>query len=88
MLHEARVTHDRRQVTYEADLAALPDGVFLTLPGAAEVPLLKWRGRLWRWSPEGYSNAGAASHGPVRVLTPAPTVAAIGAGYTPVVALA
>ena len=83
VLHAARVTRDRRQVTHGADLAALPDGVFMTLPRAAETPLLKWRDRLWRWSPEGYSDAGPAGAGSVRVLTPGPTVAAIAAGYAP-----
>ncbi|MFQ5567468.1 MAG: hypothetical protein ACE5EU_14030, partial [Paracoccaceae bacterium] len=82
VLHAARVTRDRRQVTHAAELAVLPDGVFLTLDREASA-LLKWRDRLWRWSPEGYADAGAAGRGTVRVLTPAPTVAAIRAGYIP-----
>jgi hypothetical protein len=82
VLHAARVTRTRRQVTHEAELAALPDGVFLT-QNSEDAPLLKWRGRLWRWSPEGYADAGPSHHGKVRVLTPAPTVAAIRAGYAP-----
>jgi hypothetical protein len=82
VLHTARVTRTRQQVTHEAELATLPDGVFLTLD-TEDAPLLKWRGRLWRWSPEGYADAGVAPAGTVRVLTPAPTVAAIRAGYIP-----
>jgi hypothetical protein len=82
VLHAARVTRTRRQVTFDADLATLPDGVFLTLDTEA-APLLKWHGHLWRWSPEGYSDAGPGRAGTARVLTPAPTVAAIRAGYTP-----
>ena len=82
VLHKARVTRTRQQVTHETELATLPDGVFLTLD-AEHAPLLKWRGRLWRWSPEGYADAGVAPAGTVRVLTPAPTVAALSAGYAP-----
>ena len=83
----ARVTRDRRQVTFEADLGFLPDGVFLTKPGADDAPLLKWQGRLWRWSPEGYADAGPDLSGTARVLTPAPTVATIRAGYVPALSL-
>ena len=83
-LHAARVTRNRHQVVHQAVLATLPDGVFLTLHDAENAPLLKWRERLWRWSPEGYSNAGDLPDGMARVLTPAPTVATIRAGYVPV----
>lgn len=82
VLHAARVTRDRRQATHEAALSSLPDGVFLTLADD-ERPLLKSQGRLWHWSPEGYSDAGPGHPGAVRVLTPAPTVSAIRAGYRP-----
>jgi hypothetical protein len=81
VLHAARVTSSRQQVTHRAALATLPDGVFLTLPGAEDAPLLKWCERLWRWSFEGYSATGGLPDGSVRVLTPAPTVAVIRAGY-------
>ncbi len=81
VLHAARVTRTRQLVTHEAGLATLPDGVFLTLDTEA-APLLKWRGHLWRWSPEGYTDAGPGHSGTVRVLTPSPTVAAIAAGYS------
>ena len=82
-LHAARVTRSRRQVTHIADLAALPDGVFLTLPDAESTPLLKWQNRLSCWSGQGYSDAGASGSRLANVLTPAPTVAAISAGYIP-----
>ncbi len=42
LLHAARVTRNRRQVTHEAELAGLPDGVFLTRPEAPAAPLIKW----------------------------------------------
>jgi hypothetical protein len=83
VLHAARVTRARRQVTHPADLAGLPDGVFLTLKDAPGDPTLKWQGRLWSWSGAGYADAGSAGRGTVLVLTPAPTVAAIAAGYAP-----
>ncbi|MCH8166783.1 MAG: hypothetical protein IIC03_02480 [Proteobacteria bacterium] len=82
VLHPARVTRSRQQVTFDADLATLPDGVFLTRT-TEHAPLLKWCGHLWRWSPEGYADAGPGHSGTVRVLTPSPTVAAIAAGYAP-----
>jgi hypothetical protein len=86
VLHAARVTRTRRQVTHEAELATLPDGVFLTLD-AEDAPLMKWQGRLWHWSSEGYSDAGARPVSMARVLTPAPTVAVIRAGYAPEISL-
>ena len=86
VLHAARVTRTRRQVTFDADLATLPDGVFLTRDAEA-APLLKWQERLWRWSPEGYADAGVRPVGTVRVLPPAPTVAVIRAGYAPELSL-
>ena len=84
-LHAARATRDRRQVTHEERLDRLPDGAFLTALQAPEAPLLKWRGRLWRWSGGGYADAGPATRGTARVLTPAPLVAVLRAGYAPAV---
>ncbi len=86
-LHAARVTRTRRQVTHEAELAALPDGTLLTKSDAPDTPLLRWRGRLWRWSGEGYADAGPTGAGTVRVLTPTPTVSVLRAGYVPAVRL-
>lgn len=84
-LHAARVNRTRQQATHRATLAALPDGVFLTLVDDEHTPLLKWRERLWRWSPKGYADAGDLPGGTARVLTPAPIVAVIRAGYAPAV---
>lgn len=83
VLHAARIGPDRRQRTHEAALADLPDGAFVMREGAA---LLLWRGRFWRWSGDGYADAGPqgpAGAGSVRVLTPAPVVAVLRAGYRP-----
>jgi len=84
VLHHARVGRDRHQVRHQAQADRLPDGVFLLAGGA---PHLNWRGRLWRWSPEGYADAAPVAPGEAAVLTPAPSVAAIRAGYVPKVRL-
>jgi hypothetical protein len=84
-LHRDRLGPDGRSRAYAAPAGALPDGVFVVLPGVAEA-LLVWRGRLAPWSPAGY--------GPLRrlpldewvsVLTPRSTTATIAAGYAPAV---
>jgi hypothetical protein len=81
-LHAARVDPGtRRQRTYQAELAALPDGVFIRLEDAS---LLVVGDRLLSWAPGGYGGAiSRPSGGSVCVLTPRPTVAAIKAGYRP-----
>jgi hypothetical protein len=80
ILHAARVTRDRRQVTHRAEASTLPDGVFIAIGGA---PHLIHRHRPWHWSPDGYAEAGEMPPGQVEVLTPAPTVAVLRAGYAP-----
>ncbi len=85
VLHKARVTRDRRQVTYQTAIESLPDGVFVHHDGAA---LLIWHGRFWRWSEQGYGDAGPVRRGVTEVLTPRPTVVAIEAGFTPMAPVA
>ena len=53
------------------------------LPAAPEEALLLADGRLWRWAPGGYADAGAAPPASQKttVLTPRSTVRAIAAGY-------
>ena len=81
-LHRDRLTAKGLQQTFAADVAALPDGVFVAR--GAVVPLLIWRGALWPWSPGGYGDPEARpAGGVVTVLTPASTVRAIAAGYSP-----
>lgn len=82
VLHRARVAPGlRRQVTYEADIATLPDGSFI---GWQDRPTLILGERLLPWTPSGYGAATARPvSGKVRVLTPAPTVAVLAAGYRP-----
>lgn len=83
-LHSARIDGIGRQVTFRAELGSLPDGAFVTLEGAPETPLLLWRGRLHPWTRAGYrASTGLAPHVLANVITPAPTVEVLRAGYTP-----
>lgn len=84
LLHAARVTRSRRQITHAAEIAGLPDGTFLRLPGRP-APLLALGDRLLPYAPEGYGTPLPRPAGGVaEVLTPAPTVTALRAGYAPV----
>lgn len=80
-LHAARL--DRRsQATFLADARGLPEGsIFATEDGGAW--LVHGSGAA-RWTHHGYDLAQPLPDGTVRVLTPAPTVAALRAGYRPV----
>lgn len=82
-LHAARIVPRRRiQRTFEADLADLPDGTFIR---ATTGPALILGDRLLPWTPDGYGPPlRRPGTGRVTVLTPAPTVAVLRAGYRPV----
>jgi hypothetical protein len=80
ILHAARVTRDRRQIRHLAEIAGLPDDVMIL--GPDDRPWRVAGDRLHRWSFAGYdAEAERPRRGPVAVLTPAPTVAALAAGY-------
>jgi hypothetical protein len=84
-LHVARVdSRRRRQATWEARLADLPDGTFIHLGDGDDVPRLVLGDALPGWTPAGYRNVvtrpGATL---VNVLTPRPTVSALAGGYMP-----
>lgn len=83
VLHRERLTEDWAKRTFDAPLAELPDGVFVTRTEKPDAALLVSGGRLWRWSPAGYAGAGLRSREVVTVLTPRSTVRAIAAGYAP-----
>ncbi len=84
VLHKARVvSRSRAQVTYEAMLSDLPEGVFFRVAPEGE-PRVRWRGKVWSWSFEGYGAGPDTLPERVEVLTPEPTVKAIAAGYVPV----
>lgn len=80
-LHAARVRRDRSQVTYFADFAQLPKGAFVRWDGT---PHLVGDHRLYRYDTFGYGAPCPRPRcGRVEVLTPAPMVAAMVAGYQP-----
>lgn len=82
-LHAARVTPRRAQITHEADIRALPDGVFLRVD-AGGPPCLLLGARLLPFTPGGYGPAlPHPASGAVTVLTPRPSVAVLAAGYRP-----
>jgi hypothetical protein len=82
-LHQDRAGPDGQQRTFSAGLGALPDGVFVTLPGCADL-LLVWQGALWPWSAAGYGPPrDRSAHTVATVLTPRSTVGTIAAGYVP-----
>ncbi len=67
---------------HEAELSGLPDGAMVELAGR---PLLVRGGELLAWTPGGYAGRRPrAAIGAVRVITPRSTVAALAAGYRPV----
>lgn len=71
---------------FEAGIDDLPDGVFVTLAGDEGTACLVWRGELLAWSAGGYRESRPRPTGVrVSVLTPAPTVAVIRAGFVPAV---
>ena len=80
-LHAARVTRNRAQVRHPADIATLPAGTFF-LDGAT--PALLTEATCVPFGATGY---GPPRHRPTRgtvtVLTPAPLVAVLRAGYAP-----
>ena len=83
VLHEERVDADRRKRLHPTDLGDLPDGTMVADEGQAWLVL---DGRLLRWSPFGYEEAGARpASATVLALTPPSIVEAIRAGYQPAV---
>ena len=85
VLHRARVEpRTRHHIRLEAPLDDLPDGVFVLLDQAPSTPLLVLGDRLLPWRASGYASAHPRPPAiGCRVLTPAPTVEAIRAGYVP-----
>lgn len=80
-LHAARVRRDRTQMTYVADFAVLPKGAFVSWDGS---PHLVTDHKLYPYSPSGYAAPCPRPRcGKVKVLTPAPMVAAMTAGFSP-----
>ena len=83
-LHAARLTDPpRRQRLHQAPIASLPDGAFITLDGQDHLVIGP---ALYPYAPGGY---GPPRPRPaqleVTVLTPAPLVAVLAAGYQPLI---
>jgi len=79
-LHRARVAEQRTKRTHIVPATSLPDGVFVEVAGR---PWLLLGDRLLAWTPFGYAERRPRPGGDVTVLTPAPTVKAVRAGYEP-----
>ena len=83
VLHRERVDRKRRQLTRYVSAAELPDGVMIRADGRAGLVI---GSRLRPWSFDGYGPPAPVSlPGAVEVLTPPSIVAAIAAGYRPLV---
>ena len=84
-LHADRIDPQRRQRRHDAQLDHLPDGCFVLLPNDP-TPWLVHGARLSPWSHAGYGRSIRRPAGiTVSVITPASTVAALDAGYAPMV---
>jgi hypothetical protein len=83
ILHRERVDRARRKITRQVPAGELPDGVMIRAGGVTGLLI---NGRPRPWSFHGYgAAAGAGPPGPVELLTPPSIVAAITAGYQPLV---
>ena len=81
VLHAARVAPDKTQLRHSARLGTLPAGTFVLWQ---DRPHLVGDVGLQAWSPSGYRLALSKTKGAeVIVLTPAPIVAVLQAGYVP-----
>ena len=83
-LHRARLTDPpRRQRLHQAAIASLPAGCFITLAGQDHLVTTT---ALHPYTPEGYGPAlPRLTSAKVVVLTPAPLVAVLLAGYVPLI---
>lgn len=83
VLHPARVTRERTQVTHQARIATLPAGALILHDSA---PHLVGAHVLFPYAPDGYgAKVPRPRCGNVTVLTPAPMVAVLDNGYRPVI---
>lgn len=82
-LHQDRLAAPGGRKTYRAEIATLPDGIFILRDDRA---WLLWESALLRWTPGGYDrHCARPARGQVTVLTPRGTVRAIAAGYIPAI---
>jgi hypothetical protein len=81
VLHEERLDRGRKRLhALPGDVSELPDGAVIAAAGEAYTIA---RGRVFRWSPQGYDAVPEIPR-PDGLLTPPSTLLAIRAGYRPV----
>ena len=89
VLHPERVTgrgKHRHKPTFTTTFGSIPDGVMFHQGEGDQAALLKWKGQVWAWSPDGYRDGPWMDQGQrVEVLTPRTVRAVIGVGYVPMV---
>ncbi len=87
VLHPERVAGQgkhRYKPTFTATFGSIPDGVMFHVGEGHQVALLKWKGRAWVWSPEGYGGGPVLGQGQrAEGLTPKTVMEVIRAGYLP-----
>ena len=87
VLHPERVAGrggNRYKPTSSTTFGSIPDGVMFHQGEDDPVAQLKWKGRVWAWSPEGYRDGTRMDQGQsIEVLTPISVVGVIRAGYAP-----
>lgn len=79
-LHAARVTRNRKQIRFQAQVDSLPTGTFFLWEGRPT--LCGYRG-FFTYTPNGYSALLTQIRGEVTVLTPQPNLAVLSAGFRP-----
>ena len=83
-LHTERLAPDKKKKVHLANLAELPNGVFVKIGDYGENAYLVWNDRLLLWTAGGYSGRKKRPQdAKVVVLTPRSTVEAICSGYVP-----
>jgi hypothetical protein len=80
-LHAARVTRQRAQIRHRGCLRDLPDGAFVLHEGRAHLVL---GDALLPFDPSGYGQPVGRPAGEATILTPPPSIAALGHGFRPV----
>ncbi len=83
LMHAARVSQGRQQI-FMSDIREIPDGAYVKLSQPGEA-LLVHGARLLPYTSDGYGAPMVRPpSGVVAVLTPRPTIAALAAGYRPI----
>ena len=85
ILHDARVAPDRRQRRFQTEAAALPEGCFVLWQ---DQPHLLQAQTAYPYTVAGYQAPRSRPSGEVTVLTPAPMLAVLRAGYRPILNIA